>query len=181
MFSPALSDSWVDDIISFQSQPMRKAQKSCVTGPGSLYDIKWHQALRLWAGNPHPLCQPAHGLLKEDQRPRAVRLLFPEIRTDQLCWQAILCLCGEEIKHIFGLPWWLSGKESACQCRRHRCDLCIGKLPWRQKWQSTPVFFPRKSHGQRSLEGYSPWGLKKSDTTYRLNNNKAISDGQIVD
>ena len=27
---------------------------------------------------------------------------------------------------------------------------------------------PRKSHGQRSLEGYSPWGCKESDTTERL-------------
>ena len=30
-------------------------------------------------------------------------------------------------------------------------------LPWRRKWQSTPVFLPGESHGQRSLEGYSPW------------------------
>ena len=40
--------------------------------------------------------------------------------------------------------------------------------PWRRKWQSTPVFFPGKSHGQRSLVGYSPWGRKESDTTERL-------------
>ena len=32
---------------------------------------------------------------------------------------------------------------------------------WRRKWQPTPVFFPGKSHGQRSLEGYSPWGHKR--------------------
>ena len=36
------------------------------------------------------------------------------------------------------LPWWLSGKESACQCRRHRFDLWVRKIPWRRKWQSTP-------------------------------------------
>ena len=36
------------------------------------------------------------------------------------------------------------------------------------KWQSTPVFLPGKSHGQRSLVGYSPWGSKESDTTERL-------------
>ena len=34
---------------------------------------------------------------------------------------------------------------------------------WRWKWQSTPVFLPGKSHGQRSLVGYSPWGRKESD------------------
>ena len=38
--------------------------------------------------------------------------------------------------------------------------------PWvGRKWQLTPVFLPRKSHGQRSLAGYSPWGHKESDTT----------------
>ena len=45
----------------------------------------------------------------------------------------------------------LSGEESACQCRRHRFHPCPGKIPWRRKWQPTPVFLPRKSHGQRSL------------------------------
>ena len=33
--------------------------------------------------------------------------------------------------------------------------------PWRRKWQPTPVLLPRKSHGQRSLVGYSPWGHKR--------------------
>ena len=36
--------------------------------------------------------------------------------------------------------------------------------PWRRKWQSTPVFLPGESHGQRSLAGYSPWG-RRVDTT----------------
>ena len=36
--------------------------------------------------------------------------------------------------------------------------------PWRRQWQSTPVFLPGESHGQRSLVGYSPWGHKESDT-----------------
>ena len=35
-----------------------------------------------------------------------------------------------------------------------------GKIPWRRKWQPTPVSLPGKSHGQRSLAGYSPWGRK---------------------
>ena len=40
--------------------------------------------------------------------------------------------------------------------------------PWRRKWQPTPLFLPGKSHGWRSLAGYSPWGSKESDTTERL-------------
>ena len=37
-------------------------------------------------------------------------------------------------------------------------DPWVGKIPWRRKWPPTPVFLPGKSHGQRSLAGYSPWG-----------------------
>jgi len=67
-----------------------------------------------------------------------------------------------------GLAWWLSDKESPCQCRRHWLDPWVRKIPWRRKWQPTPVFLPGKSHGQRSLVGYSPWGRKESDTAERL-------------
>ena len=43
-----------------------------------------------------------------------------------------------------------------------------GRFPWRRKWQPTPIFLPGKSHGQRKLAGYSPWGRKESDTAERL-------------
>ena len=62
-----------------------------------------------------------------------------------------------------GLPRWLRGKESPCQCRRRkRCafDPWIRKIPWRKKWQPTIIFLPGKSHGQWSLVGY-----KESDMT----------------
>ena len=64
-----------------------------------------------------------------------------------------------------GLPWGLSGKESACQCSRCRFSPWIGKMPWKRKWQPTPVLLPGKCHGQKSLVGYSPWGRKESDIT----------------
>ena len=44
----------------------------------------------------------------------------------------------------------------------------MGKIPWKRKWQPTPVFLPGEFHGQRSLVCYSLWGCKKSDTTERL-------------
>ena len=69
---------------------------------------------------------------------------------------------------LWGLPGGASGKEPDCQCRRckrFRFDPWIEKIPWRKSWQSTPVFFPGESHGQMSLEGYSPWGHKESDIT----------------
>ena len=68
---------------------------------------------------------------------------------------------------ILGLPRWLSGKESTCQCRRHGFSPWVGKIPWRRKWQLTAVFLPGESHGQRSLVGYSPWSRTESDRTER--------------
>ena len=44
-----------------------------------------------------------------------------------------------------GLSWWLSGKESSCQCRRYAFYPWVGKIPWRGKRQPTPVFLPGKS------------------------------------
>ena len=61
-------------------------------------------------------------------------------------------------------PWWLSSKESAFQCKRYGFNPWVGKIPWRRKWQPTPVFLPGKSHGQRSLVGCSPRGLKRVKT-----------------
>ena len=57
-------------------------------------------------------------------------------------------------KIYMGLPWQLSGKESACQCRRLGFDLWVRKIPWTKKWQPTPVFLSGKSHSQGSLVGY---------------------------
>ena len=64
-----------------------------------------------------------------------------------------------------GLPRWLGSKESAFQSRRCEFDPWVRKIPWRRAWQPTPVFSPGKSHGQRSLVGYSLWGHKESDMT----------------
>ena len=68
-------------------------------------------------------------------------------------------------------PWvfrWLSWSRVHLQCRRPRFNPWVGKIPWRRKWQPTPVFLPGNSHGQRSLAGYSPRGCKESHTTERL-------------
>ena len=64
---------------------------------------------------------------------------------------------------MLGLPRWLSGKECACQYRKsQRCgfDSWVGKIPLSRKWKLAPVFLPGKFHGQRNLEGYSPWGCR---------------------
>ena len=58
-------------------------------------------------------------------------------------------------------PWWLSGKEPACQCRRRLSDPWVRKIPWRRKWQPPPVFLTGKYRGQRSLVSYSSWDLRR--------------------
>ena len=82
-----------------------------------------------------------------------------------------------------GSPGGASGKETTCQCRgykRCRFEPWVSKVPWRRKWQPTPVFLPGESHGQRSLAGYSPRGHKESDMTERLSTHARVSPQNIL-
>ena len=69
--------------------------------------------------------------------------------------------------HIYiGFPGGAGGKESVCQCRRHKrlgFNSWFEKIPWRRIWQPTPVFLPGESHDQKSLSGFGPWDCKESD------------------
>ena len=74
----------------------------------------------------------------------------------------------KELRHNDFIFRKSSGEEPVCQrirCKRCRFDPWVGKISWRRKWQPTRIFWPGKAHGQRSLVGYSPQGLKQSDTT----------------
>ena len=65
---------------------------------------------------------------------------------------------------IYGFQGGTSGKESSCQCRRHKrggFDSWVGNIPWRRALQPTPGFLPGDSQGQMSLLGYSPWSHKE--------------------
>ena len=91
-----------------------------------------------------------------------------------LCMHSYVCVCvcvyiyicisiSISIYVYIGLPKWHSGKESTCQfrrCKRHGFEPWVRKIPWSQKWQPTPVSLPGKSHGQRSLAGYSSWDCR---------------------
>ena len=93
-------------------------------------------------------------------------------------WQSWTCLVTEQqgrqrnctpqlSLHLLILPWFPGARwASIClQCGRPGFDPWVGKIPWRRQWHPTPALLPGKSHGQRSLVGYSPWGRKESDTT----------------
>ena len=89
------------------------------------------------------------------------------------------------------LPKGLSGKESTCQCGRHGFDSWVGKIPWRRKWQPTPVFLPGESqdricpgsHGQNPMDRGS-WqvtahGVAESDATEHACMIQAIQDDLV--
>ena len=90
-----------------------------------------------------------------------------------------------DVKGIFynwslsgGLPWWLSGKEPTCQCRRLAFDPWVRKIPWRGKWQPTPVFLPGNPKDRGSWWATVHEVAKESDMTERLYNITNTYDNQ---
>ena len=54
-----------------------------------------------------------------------------------------------------GLLWWLSDEEPACQFRKPQekwVPSQVREIPWRRKWQPTPVFLPGESHGHGGVQ-----------------------------
>ena len=71
-----------------------------------------------------------------------------------------------------GLPPWQKNLPAVWEMQTLGFSLSVRKIPWRRKWQPTPVVLPGKSHRQRSLAGPSPWGLKRvRHNLAKLNNN----------
>ena len=76
--------------------------------------------------------------------------------------------CRQIFKKLFNIqgcfPGGSEGKAFACIAGRPGFNPWVGKIPWRRKWQPTPVFLPGKSHGRRSLIRYTVHGVAKSQT-----------------
>ena len=97
-----------------------------------------------------------------------------DIQKECQAWSKVMMKTKVRSDHFSlqaGLPQriWL-------QCRRHRrleFKHWVGKISWRREWQPTPVFLPGKSHGQRSLKGYTLWDCKESDRTVHTNSGTA--------
>ena len=68
-------------------------------------------------------------------------------------------------KAIRGFTGGSDGKESTCQAGDMDLIPGLGRAPRKRKLQLTPIFLSGKSHGQRSLEDYSPKSCKESDVT----------------
>ena len=87
-------------------------------------------------------------------------------------WPPLLCahLSCSKHRELYlispnNFPGGSDGKSILLQCGRPRFNPWDGKISWRRKWQPSPVLLPGKSHGRRSLVGYSPWGHKELDMT----------------
>ena len=147
--NPSLSNSW--DIQSFQD------------GKWDLrYLVEWWRRRKRGAGKKRPsTCPSEMNQLEIPSLPPIIEApQFPLVQQTFIHWYPM----------PGGFPGGASCKEPACQyqCRRpkrHRFSPWVRKVPRRRKWQPAPVFLPGKSHGQRSLEGCSPWGHKESKRT----------------
>ena len=111
-------------------------------------------------------CPPAFAHLLCNQK---------EFRMENRMRHSVFWIDGPLDSQMHGLPKWHSGKESTCWCRRCKrrgFDPWVGKIPWSRQRQPAPVFLSEKSHGQRSLVDYSPWGCRELDMTEHAVHNK---------
>ena len=121
------------------------------------------------------------------------------IRVNKLTWCRMLKLIPFSLQfHGISLPTWCTKMHyeikkpkklkdfpggvvknlpaNSGDARNKGFDPWFRKIPWRRKWQPTPVFFPGKLHRQRSLVGHTSWGLKESDMTeHTYNKNKKLN------
>ena len=76
---------------------------------------------------------------------------------------------------------WIYNNIMIIIIRTDKCSLTFIRIllflehMWRRQWQPTPVLLPGKSHGRRSLVGFSPWGCEESDTTEPLHFHFSLS------
>ena len=110
------------------------------------------------------------GLISAGRHIHQSTLLCPRIHADKKNNKSghllLLISMLSLVPYTCVLPMWLSGKESSCQCRRRRFYPWVGK--------NAPVFLPGKSHGQRSLVGYSPWGHRRARHNLATKQQQAI-------
>ena len=77
--------------------------------------------------------------------------------------QVVVLLCAVQYSIEWGFPGSSDGKKSCCSAGDLGFDPWVRKISWRRAWQSTPVFLPGESHGQRIIVGTSPLGHEESD------------------
>ena len=87
-----------------------------------------------------------------------------------LCIDTDIIQISDKYRHICLYTVFLVTQmvENLPAMQKTQVQSWVGKIHWRSELQLTPIFLPEYFHDQRNLAGYSPWGLKESDTTERL-------------
>ena len=153
---------WMEEPGRLQSMGSLRVGQNWVTSLSLFTFMHWR---RKWQSTPVFLPGESQG-----QRSLVGCRLWGRTRLRRLSSSSSICI-------FTGLPRRLSGKESACQCRKWKrlgFNPWVRKIPWSRKWHPTPVFLPGESHGQRSLMGYSLWGRKEWDVTEWWNTNMCV-------
>ena len=117
-----------------------------------------------------PLCGwcGMKGVCSQEPQPSTPTLIAfsPRASSEQclllrLCSALLRTSYTESARYIhIGLPWWLPSKESVCNAWDSGSTLGLGGSAGEGKGNPLQYFLPGKSHGQRSLVGYSSWGHK---------------------
>ena len=102
----------------------------------------------LGASYSHEACYP---LVLICTFPETSTYIMIKIRTLILIWHCPLSWTSQ-------VAQWSRMHLPCRKPKRRRFNPWVGKIHWRRTWQSTSIFLPGESHGQRSLAGYSPWG-----------------------
>ena len=125
----------------------------------------WNPQKHFFGVSSHPQITPFRANAEENCQSFSVEWGSHLHRSTYQLWSTKTQLCEntEMFKPLYyvRLSRWHRGKESTCQQEDAGLIPGSGSSPWRRKWQSTLVFLPGKSHGQRSLAGCSPWGHKR--------------------
>ena len=136
----------------------RKSEKS-------RYWLRWDMPLCLgqqpdFAQSSHRLVRSVTVRIPESDEPGQIRLGSSEV--------ALITLHSRTSNFKVYPVWassWLSGKESACQCKRPRLDSWVRKIPWRRNGYPLQYSGLGGSIDRGAWTGHSPWGHKDSDTT----------------
>ena len=78
------------------------------------------------------------------------------------------------MKLDFGLTKIIK-KKKIIKNKKTQISIGLNSNSWRRQWHPTPVLWPGTSHGRRSLEGCSPWGHWRSNTTEQLHFHFSLS------
>ena len=101
---------------------------------------------------------------------------FEQLRERQKVFPESAGLKCLQLKTIQGSPRGLSGKESTCQCGRHRrlrIDPWVGKITWKRSWQPTPAFLPGESHNRGAWQA-AVQGVSKTQTGVSIYTHQTI-------